>query len=67
MSKPITKFIPSDIRAEDTLNNITQGFLVAMKDILRTQKRMHIDQGDYIEAEKIETIVLPKGFKLVST
>tara|TARA_R110002020_G_scaffold58052_5_gene159421 strand:+ start:1026 stop:1229 length:204 start_codon:yes stop_codon:yes gene_type:complete len=67
MSKPIIKFIPSDIRTEDTVNNIAKGFLVAMKDILHTQKRMHLDQGNYIEAEEIETIILPKGFKLIST
>ena len=67
MSKPIIKFIPSDIRSEDTLNNIAKGFLIAMKDILRNQKRMYLDQGNYVEAEKIETIVLPKGWKSIST
>lgn len=67
MSKPIIKFIPSDIRSEDTLNNIAKGFLIAMKDILRNQKRMYLDQGNYVEAEKIETVVLPKGWKSIST
>ncbi len=67
MSKPIIKFIPSDIRAEDTLNNIAKGFLIAMKDILRNQKRMYLDQGNYVEAEKIETVILPKGWKSIST
>ena len=67
MYKPIIKFIPSDIRAEDTLNNIAKGFLIAMKDILRNQKRMYLDQGNYVEAEKIETVILPKGWKSIST
>ena len=67
MSKPIIKFLPSDIRAEDTLNNIAKGFLIAMKDILRNQKRMYLDQGNYVEAEKIETVILPKGWKSIST
>ena len=67
MSKHIIKFIPSDIRAEDTLNNIAKGFLIAMKDILRNQKRMYLDQGNYVEAEKIETVILPKGWKSIST
>ena len=67
MTKPIIKFIHSDIRAEDTLNNIAKGFLIAMKDILRNQKRMYLDQGNYVEAEKIETVILPKGWKSIST
>ena len=66
MSKPsIINVVPNDITELDSIDNQTQAFLVAMKDILDTQCKMMMDKNSYVEREKIEQIVLPKGFKLI--
>jgi uncharacterized FlgJ-related protein len=66
MSKPsIINVVPNDIAELDSIDNQTQAFLAAMKDILDTQCRMMMDRRSYVEREKIEQIVLPKGFKLI--
>ena len=66
MSKPsIIDVVPNDIAELDSIDNQTQAFLAAMKDILDTQCKMMMDKRSYVEREKVETIVLPKGFKLI--
>jgi uncharacterized FlgJ-related protein len=66
MPKPsIINVVPNDIAELDSIDNQTQAFLAAMKDILDTQCRMMMDRRSYVEREKIEQIVLPKGFKLI--
>ena len=66
MPKPsIIDVVPNDISELDSIDNQTQAFLAAMKDILDTQCRMMMDKRSYVEREKVETIVLPKGFKLI--
>ena len=66
MSKPsIIDVVPNDIAELDSIDNQTQAFLAAMKDILDTQCKMMMDKRSYVEREKIEQIVLPKGFKLI--
>lgn len=66
MAKPsVTLVLPEDVKDLDNLDNQVQAFLVAMKDILDTQCRMMMDKDNYVERERIERIVLPKGFKLI--
>ena len=66
MSKPsIINVVPNDIAELDSIDNQTQAFLAAMKDILDTQCKMMMDKRSYVEREKVEQIVLPKGFKLI--
>ena len=66
MSKPsIIDVVPNDIAELDSIDNQTQAFLAAMKDILDTQCKMMMDKRSYVEREKVEQIVLPKGFKLI--
>ena len=66
MSKPsIINVVPNDITELDSIENQTQAFLVAMKDILDTQCKMMMDKNSYVEREKIEQIGQPKGFKLI--
>ena len=61
----ILNVVPNDITELDSIDNQTQAFLAAMKDILDTQCKMMMDKRSYVEREKIEQIVLPKGFKLI--
>ena len=61
----ILNVLPNDITELDSIDNQTQAFLAAMKDILDTQCRMMMDKGSYVDREKIKQIVLPKGFKLI--
>ena len=61
----IINVIPNDIIRLDSIDNQTQAFLAAMKDILDAQCRMMMDKRSYVEREKIEQIVLPKGYKLI--
>ena len=66
MSKPsIINVVPNDIAELDSIDNQTQAFLAAMKDILDTQCKMMMDKRSYVEREKVEQIVLPKGYKLI--
>tara|TARA_Y100001972_G_C7560251_1_gene281411 strand:+ start:528 stop:731 length:204 start_codon:yes stop_codon:yes gene_type:complete len=66
MAKPsVVNVLPEDIIEQDSIENQTQAFLVAMKDILDTQCRMMMDKDNYVERRRIERIVLPKGFKLI--
>ena len=67
MSKPnaVINIIPDDIACQDDVSNQVQAFLAAMKDILDTQCKMMMDKRSYVEREKVEQIVLPKGFKLI--
>jgi hypothetical protein len=58
----ILNVLPNDITE---LDSKTQAFLAAMKDILDTQCKMMMDKRSYVEREKVEQIVLPKGFKLI--
>ena len=61
MSKPsIIDVVPNDIAELDSIDNQTQAFLAAMKDILDTQCKMMMDKRSYVEREKVEQIVLPK-------
>jgi hypothetical protein len=66
MAKPsVVDVLPKEIVELDSIDNQTQAFLVAMKDILNTQCRMMMDKNSYVERRRIERIVLPKGFKLI--
>ncbi len=66
MAKPsVVDVLPEEIVELDSIDNQTQAFLVAMKDILDTQCRMMMDKNSYVERRRIERIVLPKGFKLI--
>ena len=66
MAKPsVVDVLPEEIVELDSIDNQTQAFLVAMKDILDTQCRMMMDKNSYVERRRIKRIVLPKGFKLI--
>tara|TARA_Y100001968_G_scaffold273537_1_gene266267 strand:+ start:163 stop:366 length:204 start_codon:yes stop_codon:yes gene_type:complete len=66
MAKPsVIDVLPEEVVELDSIENQTQAFLVAMKDILDTQCRMMMDKDSYVERRRIERIVLPKGFKLI--
>ena len=66
MAKPsVVDVLPEEIVELDSIDNQTQAFLVAMKDILDTQCRMMMDKNSYVERRRIERIILPKGFKLI--
>ncbi len=68
MAKPsVVKVLPEEIVELDSIENQKQAFLVAMKDILNTQCRMMMDKDNYVEHKRIERIVLPKGFKIISS
>ena len=61
----ITNVIPNDIRCQDSLDNQLQAFLVAIKDILGSQ-RMMVDKNSYVEREHIQKIEGVR-FKVIST
>ena len=66
MAKPsVVDVLPEEIVELDSIDNQTQAFLVAMKDILDTQCRMMMDKNSYVERRRVERIELPKGFKLI--
>tara|TARA_R100000152_G_C6560047_1_gene31226 strand:+ start:287 stop:493 length:207 start_codon:yes stop_codon:yes gene_type:complete len=68
MAKPsVVDVLPEEVVELDSIENQTQAFLVAMKDILDTQCRMMMDKDNYVERRRIERIVLPKGFKIISS
>jgi len=64
MKNQIAKILPKDIRSNDSLDNITSGFLEAMKDILDTQCLM-LDKNSYIDRKKVTNVTLPKGWKVL--
>ena len=66
MAKPsVIDVLPEEVVELDSIQNQTQAFLVAMKDILDTQCRMMMDKNSYVERRRVERIELPKGFKLI--
>ena len=66
MAKPsVIDVLPEEVVELDSIENQTQAFLVAMKDILDTQCRMMMDKNSYVERRRVERIELPKGFKLI--
>ena len=66
MAKPsVIDVLPEEVVDLDSIENQTQAFLVAMKDILDTQCRMMMDKNSYVERRRVERIELPKGFKLI--
>ena len=68
MSKPsIMNVVPSDISKQDSIDNQTQAFLVAVDDILNNKCKMMTSKDSYLDRKhnNVERIILPKGYKIL--
>ena len=68
MTKPsIMNVVPNDISKQDSIDNQTQAFLVAVDDILNNKCKMMTSKNSYLDRKRndVERIILPKGYKIL--
>ena len=68
MTKPsIMNVVPSDISKQDSIDNQTQAFIVAVDDILNNKCKMMTSKDSYLDRKNndVERIILPKGYKIL--